>query len=356
MHDVFSGIQLRHRRHLSMRSRRSPRRRVATMAVATATAIAMLLAGQGPAGAQGLDRDRNLRTDLRQDRANAALQAPSGFSTSESADPFALKSTMRRLMLSAPPPPAVPPPPKEFTLSAAIPVSFNTNVYASKTNERSDWHSNPEVTLDWARTLETVELSFRMDANTDRYLERSDADGDELYARFQIAARNPFIGFGLLPFVGYKPIFDYEPTLERRSATFHDLYLGFKKKDLIELENGAALIMSARAGRRAVTSVGTDSTFADVTFAYLRPLGGDFALAAQPVLRGRWYDENQGSSRRDTTLVVPLILQWAPESPKFLRGDLEVDLSLAFAKNWSNAGRDFKQFDAGPALNLTWKF
>ena len=154
-----------------------------------------------------------------------------------------------------------------------------------------------------------------------------------------------------VPYLWYQPAFKYDSTFSHRLLMQNDVGGGITYKTNIDQWAGS---LDLNFTERFTEP--TNSTSLWIRGAVLRAFGDSHQYVVQfaPNFRFRWYNSAAGFTRQDETLIVPLIFEW---DPKFLQsthlfGDIQ--LSLFYAKNFSNGQKfTYQQWNDGPVPEMS---
>jgi hypothetical protein len=328
-----------------------PRRRsLASVLHQLSTLVLVVIGLASPGLAQGRQTDPDILTDLRRPRQDFRLIDRAGTTPEE-------RRTFQASQL--PGLRAVPEP--AFELNLSLPFTYNTNALVTRDDEKSDWHGTPELGFQLSRSFGQLMMSASGTGTVDRYLEQSDADGDEFRGEVR-AAFTPtvwsFYGF-------YRPTIAFEPTFEQKSLVLHDLVFGVSRLFTVSIPATPAvsdtLQVQVRAqGTRRLTDPSTfDAWIAEAGAKTSHPWTKAWLVSLAPSVRAVFYDEDfNGESRADVRIIVQLGASWQPTWLVTLVNDnASIDLIVSFVQNISTVeSNTFTQWDLGPSLNVTWKF
>jgi hypothetical protein len=287
--------------------------------------------------------------------------------------------------------------PPEFSISVSASALYNSNAESAATQGTSTFEGNPEMRLAWSKQMSAWALSALVDANSVRYVRSQGADGDTSFAQLQVQHIDPDDDTAFAPFVSYSPSLAFAPTFSKRTATTHDLSIGFDK--MFNFDEDREHLHAPDTVDSAVWSIGLTGTAAR-SFADSSPSSGaspsSYNLSVAPSLTynsrdpnalqpdAQWstsfevavtrlfYDRDNGFERHDWLWSPILTTKYVPPLRWFKRAnenDVQANdrrtrlgqptllLQLAFSQLSSNlAGAQFHQWTLGPTLNVAWSF
>jgi hypothetical protein len=261
---------------------------------------------------------------------------------------------------------------KDFELALTAPVLYTTLAVRESTdtvtNNKGDWHFNPDLQLYWSHQYPAAKLSAYAGVSVDRFFTESDADEDTVFGGVKAAWTDG--GSDLfVPYLRYDVTVDFQPDFRSRDDTLHDLAVGASSgigfrpgtgpiayRDALD-PGDLSVGIDARAGRRLADPSGFENSFVVLTLDALYVVSRDWSVRLTPRFRTRWYDDFFGTFRRDYRLSAILTAAWTPDWLTRLLPRAEIDLTVGFLRNFSNLSEEsFHEWDVGPALSFAWRF
>lgn len=283
-----------------------------------------------------------------------------------------------------------------FTFNFLAPFFYNSNAETANVNGTQTLEANPEVRLSTSKQLTSlpVKLSGLLDANSDRFARSNGADSDVIYAKLR--AQYVTAGSGgddqeFEPFIQYRPEADFAPTFARTALTRQDFTVGFDKAFNFDV-NFARATSAPDTTRATVWSLGFTGTFTrritdvgpssyrltgspSITYNLTNLPNANTADAQWTIALGvdvsrRWYDQQNGFTRRDwllsPTLTVEFLppLSWFKGENKLERentakslGRPKVVFQIAYSQlDSTKPNVPFRQWQIGPTLKTGWTF
>jgi hypothetical protein len=326
--------------------------------------------------AQGAANDA--RSDIQQFRADAAASADRGSLVSRYAFGDETAGEPGKLGL---------------TFNFLAPFFYNSNAEAAHVNGTQTLEANPEARLSASKQLAGLPVKFLglVDANSDRFARSNGADSDTIYARVRAQYVTGQDDQEFEPFIQYRPEADFAPTFSRTTVTKQDFTVGFDKAFNFDV-NFAPATSAPDTTRATVWSLGFTGTLTrrvtdvgpssyrltgspSITYNLTNLPNANTADAQWTIALGvdvsrRWYDQQNGFSRRDWLLSPTLTVEFLPPLSWF-RGENKLErentakafgrpkvvFQIAYSQLDStkpNVG--FRQWQIGPTVKTGWTF
>ncbi len=240
---------------------------------------------------------------------------------------------------------------KHFTLSFALPFTFNSNVAGVQTGANSAFHADPTISLEGSWTSGSANFFVEASADDDNYTSYSDNNGATLYGRAGVRFGDATTR--IAPYLHYTFIGLYSGHFESHAVSTHYFTLGAKRTYARD-DHNQRFTIDANILRREATVAEVEQ----VRGTFLLSLGQSFDRLNKDTrwsLSGRaqyaWYTGGTADGREDLTLRVAAGLSHAV-SPS-----LTLEAQVYFQRNWSNRpGKDYSVWDAGPTITLSTAF
>lgn len=239
-----------------------------------------------------------------------------------------------------------------FTFSATVPFTLNSDP-SQDGSHQSSWHTDPELTLDWAKQLGTLPIFLvaHLDADADRYARDGSNDSDTAYSFVNAYLTDGRDKYAWVPYAGYRLMIGFQPTFSDWQYSFNEFYGGLRKDFPTFLNR-----IEIRGGRRGSTFTSSYYAFAKAIFALPLDSIAGWSINFAPQLLMRWFDEQSGTRRRDSTAIAVLYLAYVP-THSAIPGSPEIDLSVTYTNNSSNVDTaEFDVWDVGPSITVSWTF
>jgi len=232
----------------------------------------------------------------------------------------------------------VPSAPKEFNFRINAPFYYTSNATLVQSGEPAALELDPEIELGWTRSLTSVplKLSVRLKADTDRYINVPQADGNEASGSFKAAYYDVNNDQAWAPFISYRGTGEYDSTFSPRTEERNDFALGFDKF----LYFGSDFHLLPASARSRVTAVwslgfslyvqrrlrepGPDSYATYVVPSVTYVASRELTMSLFLNVRERWFDSVTSSTttplRRDFEIEPIVTLAYNPSEGLFARG------------------------------------
>lgn len=239
-------------------------------------------------------------------------------------------------------------PVKNWTLSFALPLSFNSNVANAETGRLSAVHTAPAVELKGVWDISpSATFSLTAKAEMDVFSAHTDNDTSGLSGIAEFAIGNP--DERLSPYIRYTANSLYAGQWEGHLITTHLFGLGVRRNFKLSVDDSVALNVSYNR-REASVITAEQHRFAG-QLGYNGKIDGKTGWSLAARVQYSDYTGGASAARNDVQLrtIVGVTHKLTP--------GLTVSADMMFLRNWSNfAGKDYSVIDAGPSIKLTKKF
>jgi hypothetical protein len=126
----------------------------------------------------------------------------------------------------------VPSAPKEFNFRISAPLYYSSNATQVRSGRPAALELDTEIELGRARSLTSVplKLSVRLKADTDRYVNVPQANGNEASGSIKAVYYDVNNDEGWTPFISYRGMGIYDSTFSPQTEARNDFALGFDKR------------------------------------------------------------------------------------------------------------------------------
>jgi hypothetical protein len=357
----------------------------------------LIAAAMGPLEARAQSATTDALNDAQRARADAAIGTDRGSLVSQTA-------FIDEAVYASPPgaPRQAPGDAPVYSISVVAPGNYNSNAESARANGTQTLEGDPQVRLGLSKRFSAAQgdgafkVSGLFAASSDRFLRSTTADGDSAYLDLRGQHVDKGDDQALAPFIEYRLSMAFAPTFSMRTATKHDLSVGFDKA--FNYNYPVHWFQWTRAEHQEDTSGATRWSLGltgELTRRFKESSASLYLVSAAPSLtyksydsesgstaEARWnvslefdvsrrlYDRRKGVSERDWLIDPILTAEFTPPLSLF-RGTTpdvqfasskplgmpKLQLQVAFTQLDSNvAGVQFHQWAVGPTIKLAWSF